>query len=117
MDGREFLLISVCMRDVGGGGGVCGVSIVFSALLELVLLSELELELELMTLSICVKSSSSNSGVGEVMSMLTSKSRLRSMWSFECVYNDCDVGGGTTDVRGSKPELMAMLRLWSSNAN
>ena len=114
MDGREFRLISVCMRDVGGGG-VCGVLMVFSALVELLLLSELELEL--MTLSICVKSSSSNSGVGEDMSMLTSKSRLRSMWSFECVYNDCDVGGGTTDVRGSKPELMAILRLWSSNAN
>ncbi len=114
MDGREFRLISVCMRDVGGGG-VCGVSMVFSALVELVLLLELELELELMTLSICVKSSSSNS-VGEVMSMLTSKSRLRSMWSFECVYNDCG-GGGTTDVRGSKPELMAILRLWSSIAN
>ena len=112
MDGREFRLISVCMRD--DGGGVCGVLMVFSALVELLLLSELELEL--MTLSICVKSSSSNSGVGEVMSMLTSKSRLRSMWSFECVYNDCG-GGGTTDVRGSKPELMAILRLWSSIAN
>lgn len=111
MDGREFRLISVCMRD--DGGGVCGVSIVFSVLVELVLL----LELELMTLSICVRSSSSNSGVGEVMSMLTSKSRLRSMWSFECVYNDCGGGGGTTDVRGSKLELMAILRLWSSIAN
>lgn len=111
MDGREFRLTSVCMRD--DGGGVCGVSIVFSVLVELVSL----LELELMTLSICVKSSSSNSGVGEVMSMLTSKSRLRSMWSFECVYNDCGGGGGTTDVRGSKPELMAILRLWSSIAN